>query len=204
MRRLSIQVGFENDRGNSKLIEKAPENLQVGIKLEKLTKKYGRNTAVDQLSMNVYKDQITVLLGHNGAGKSTTMSMMTGMIRATEGNIFINGRNIKQNTSAIQSSFGLCPQHNLLFTDLTVMEHLIFFGVVSSYILQESFTLNCFLKLRGMSFNAARIEGEKLLKKMMMFEKKNSLARQLSGGMQRKLCLAMALIGNSKVRHVNL
>lgn len=52
------------------------------------------------------------------------------MIRATEGRILIDGRDIRDNTSEIQSSFGLCPQHNLLFTDLTVMEHLIFFGVV--------------------------------------------------------------------------
>lgn len=73
-----MQVGVETERNNGKLIEKAPENLQVGIKVEKLKKKYGRNTAVDKLSMKIYKDQITVLLGHNGAGKSTTMSMITG------------------------------------------------------------------------------------------------------------------------------
>lgn len=53
--------------------------------------------------------------------------------------------------------------------------------------------------MRGLSFNAARIEGEKLLNKMSMLHKKNSLARELSGGMQRKLCLSMALIGNAKV-----
>lgn len=52
-----------------------------------------------------------------------------------------------------------------------------------------------------MSFEAARKEGEKLLTKMSMFEKKNSLAHQLSGGMQRKLCLAMALIGNPEVKN---
>lgn len=72
-----MQVAVEIDENNGKLIEKA-DNLQPGIRVENLKKKYGRHTAVDGLTMNVYKDQITVLLGHNGAGKSTTMSMITG------------------------------------------------------------------------------------------------------------------------------
>lgn len=77
-RRNSVQVGVEIEDNGGKVIEKTPQNLQVGIKVENLTKKYGRNTAVDKLSMKVLKDQITVLLGHNGAGKSTTMSVITG------------------------------------------------------------------------------------------------------------------------------
>lgn len=145
-----MQVSDETKCNDERFIEKPPSNLQVGIKVDKLTKKYGRDTAVEGLNMKIYKNQITVLLGHNGAGKTTTMSMITGrrgkkwrrffsliqfaffkgMIRATEGRILIDGRDIRDNTSEIQSSFGLCPQHNLLFTDLTVMEHLIFFGVV--------------------------------------------------------------------------
>lgn len=130
------------------------------------------------------------------------MKICSGMISATEGQILIEGRDIRENTSDIQSKFGLCPQHNLLFTDLTVMQHLIFFGVVRK---QNTLAFLLFHKtigfqLRGLSFKAARVEGQKLLSKMNMFDKKKSLARQLSGGMQRKLCLAMALIGNAKVR----
>lgn len=73
-----MQVDVERERGYGVVIEKAPNNLQVGIKVENLSKRYGRDTAVDKIDMQIYKDQITVLLGHNGAGKSTTMSMITG------------------------------------------------------------------------------------------------------------------------------
>lgn len=111
-----------------------------------LTKTYGKNTVVKHLSLDIYQDQITVLLGHNGAGKSTTMGMITGivtpvfqnsynstqflgMIKKTSGRIIINGKEI-DSRSDITQSIGLCPQHNLFFSDLTVLEHLLFFAMV--------------------------------------------------------------------------
>lgn len=76
----------------------------------------------------MYKDQITVLLGHNGAGKTTTMSMLTGMFPPTSGTAIVGGYDIRKNMARVRESLGLCPQHNILFDDLTVREHLYFYS----------------------------------------------------------------------------
>ncbi|XP_050500171.1 phospholipid-transporting ATPase ABCA3 isoform X2 [Diabrotica virgifera virgifera] len=160
----------------------AGHNLAKGIQINHLHKRYKQKQAVNNLNLDIYKNQITVLLGHNGAGKSTTMSIITGLIPATSGSVTINGLDINTDMDEIRKSLGLCPQHNLLFTDLTVKEHLLFFA-----------------KLKGKSTKEANIEAKSLLAKLNMPDKEHSMAQTLSGGMQRKLCLAMALIGDSKV-----
>ena len=87
----------------------------------------GSKVAVDDLSLNIFKGQITALLGHNGAGKTTTISMLTGLFPPTTGSADVNGMSITSNMDAIRESLGLCPQHNVLFDRLTVKEHLDFF-----------------------------------------------------------------------------
>jgi ABC-type multidrug transport system ATPase subunit len=63
-------------------------------------------------------------LGHNGAGKSTTMAMLTGMMPATSGACYVYGRNVEQDTSVVHTMTGYCPQHDVLFDELSVYEHL--------------------------------------------------------------------------------
>ena len=87
----------------------------------------GSKVAVDDLSLNIFKGQITALLGHNGAGKTTTISMLTGLFPPTTGSADVNGMSITSDMDAIRESLGLCPQHNVLFDRLTVKEHLDFF-----------------------------------------------------------------------------
>ena len=87
----------------------------------------GSKVAVDELSLNIFKGQITALLGHNGAGKTTTISMLTGLYPPSSGSAHINGNSIITDMDAIRESLGLCPQHNVLFDRLTVKEHLDFF-----------------------------------------------------------------------------
>ena len=82
---------------------------------------------MDELSLNIFKGQITALLGHNGAGKTTTISMLTGLFPASSGTAHINGKSIITDMDAIRESLGLCPQHNVLFDRLSVKEHLDFF-----------------------------------------------------------------------------
>ena len=77
-----------------------------------------------------YQDQITALLGHNGAGKSTTMSVLTGLIRPTGGGCDVLGLSIQRDMPLIRQFVGLCPQHNVLFPRLSVDEHLRCFGVI--------------------------------------------------------------------------
>lgn len=87
----------------------------------------GSKLAVDNLSVSMFKGQITALLGHNGAGKTTTMSILTGLYTPTSGKALVNGHSILDDMEGVRQSLGLCPQHNVLFDRLTVKEHLKFF-----------------------------------------------------------------------------
>lgn len=113
---------------NAEEFENEPTHLEPGIQIRELRKTFrNKKVAVRDLSLNIYKDQITVLLGHNGAGKTTTMSMLTGMIRPTNGTAVVGGFDIRTNMEGVRNSLGLCPQHNILFDELTVKEHLYFY-----------------------------------------------------------------------------
>lgn len=112
----------------NEFFEKVTDNLPVGIQLEHLSKQFGANDAVKNLSLDMYEGHITVLLGHNGAGKTTTMSMITGMFPPTSGTAIISGYDVRTSTERVRDSMGLCLQHNVLFDNLTVWEHLYFFS----------------------------------------------------------------------------
>uniref|UniRef100_A0AC34Q2Q7 ABC transporter domain-containing protein n=1 Tax=Panagrolaimus sp. JU765 TaxID=591449 RepID=A0AC34Q2Q7_9BILA len=142
--------------------------------------KTGEKKAVDRLCLKMYGGQLTALLGHNGAGKSTTFSMLTGVISPSSGTAYINDYDIRNSLSQIRKSLGLCPQYNILFDTLTVMEHLEFFSL---------------LKGRGWDKN----EAMDILTRLKIDFKKDARAGTLSGGQKRKLSLAIALIGGSEV-----
>ncbi|GJQ67966.1 hypothetical protein Trydic_g16721 [Trypoxylus dichotomus] len=180
-------IGVEDSNKNvlleSDVYEKEPNNLVAGVKISHLRKQFTKHkVAVRDLSLNMFEGQITVLLGHNGAGKTTTMSMLTGMLPPTSGTAIINGYDIRTNMKMVRDSLGLCPQHNILFDDLTVREHLYFF-----------------CKLKGMRGAEIKVEIQKYIELLELVPKKNAKSSTLSGGMKRKLCVAIALCGKSKV-----
>ncbi|CAD6188568.1 unnamed protein product [Caenorhabditis auriculariae] len=176
-------------------IEKGP-NLEPTIDVVNLSKTYGTSIfkklfdckfgresekkAVDELSLHVYPSQITVLLGHNGAGKSTTFSMLTGVTSPSSGTAYVDGFDMRTSLPTIRRRMGLCPQYNTLFDKLTVMEHLYFF---------------CELKGRHWDEDEALA----ILKKLKIEFKSDSYAGTLSGGQKRKLSLGIALVGGSEV-----
>ncbi|KAL1501621.1 hypothetical protein ABEB36_006918 [Hypothenemus hampei] len=164
------------------------ENNQfpVGIKLMDVMKYYGKKEVVSNLNLNIYQDQITVLMGHNGAGKSTTMGIITGMVKQSSGEISYNVsdasmHNIHQ-IQTLPNVIGYCPQYNLFFPDLTVAQHLRFFAM-----------------LKGRNCKEIDDELPQLLKKLNLTEKCNNLAKTLSGGMKRRLSLGIAVVGGSKI-----
>ncbi|KAJ6644467.1 Phospholipid-transporting ATPase ABCA3 [Pseudolycoriella hygida] len=163
--------------------EKDPQNMSVGIEIVDMTKKFGKSTVVNQFSLNMYEDQITVLLGHNGAGKTTTLNMLTGMFEPTSGTAFLNKFDVRTEISEARKSLGLCPQHNILFDDLTVREHLIFF-----------------CRLKGVN-DKETIDDEiaKYVELLEFNDKMNALSKTLSGGQKRKLSIGIALCGRSKI-----
>ena len=122
-------------RSDDSFFEPEPVDGKAGVQVQNLQKVFKSLTgapiqAVDSVNFKAYEGQITALLGHNGAGKTTTMNMLTGMLSPTAGSAVINGYNITNEMDSIRQSLGLCPQHNMLFSDLTVNEHLIFFGML--------------------------------------------------------------------------
>lgn len=163
--------------------EDEPSNKNAGIKIRGLRKVYGNKVAVNNLNLNIYENEITVLLGHNGAGKSTTMGMLTGLFSPSQGTALINGLDIRNDLNKIRGSLGLCPQHNVLFNELTVREHIIFFS-----------------KLKGIK-NKNEIENQikKYVDLLGLEPKMNAQSSTLSGGMKRKLSIGIALCGNSKI-----
>uniref|UniRef100_A0A182NHT5 ABC transporter domain-containing protein n=1 Tax=Anopheles dirus TaxID=7168 RepID=A0A182NHT5_9DIPT len=168
--------------------EEEPVDKQIGISMVGLTKVYDDTTrsrpAVSGVTVNFYRDQITVLLGHNGAGKTTTMGMLTGMYPPTSGYATIEGHRIGGGAaSQFRNTLGFCPQHNVLFNELTVAEHIRFFA-----------------KLKGVR-QEEHIEAEidKYLRALELEPKRHEQSHTLSGGMKRKLSLAVALCGGSRV-----
>lgn len=163
-------------------MEPALKGKKVGISLRRLRKVYSTGkVAVHGLKMNLYEDEITVLLGHNGAGKTTTISMLTGLIPASAGTAFINGYDINTEMDDIRGEMGICPQHNILFDELTVEEHIMFYS-----------------KLRGLKGKEVHKEVEKYVKCLKLMPKISAQSHTLSGGMKRKLCIGIALCGDAK------
>ncbi|XP_041978072.1 phospholipid-transporting ATPase ABCA1-like [Aricia agestis] len=175
-------VPEDTTRPDSVIKENDPTNLPIGVKMTNLTKIYGANTVVDNLNLNIYDNQITVLLGHNGAGKSTTISMLTGNVEVTRGTVTVAGHDITTHTSAARANLGLCPQHNVLFNELTVREHLEFFA-----------------RLKGYKGKLLNEEIDNLIESLELQEKKNYQANGLSGGQKRRLCVGIALSGGARV-----
>uniref|UniRef100_A0A8C1ZZ74 P-type phospholipid transporter n=1 Tax=Cyprinus carpio TaxID=7962 RepID=A0A8C1ZZ74_CYPCA len=164
--------------------EPEPEGLIIGVSVQDLVKVYSKNSrpAVDCLNMNFYESQITSFLGHNGAGKTTTLSILTGLFPPTSGTAYIYGKDIRTEMDAIQQSLGMCPQYNILFNHLTVEEHILFYSL-----------------LKGRDRKEAMQEVENMLEDLGLPHKRDEEAQNLSGGMQRKLSVAMAFVGGSKV-----
>lgn len=111
----------------------APNETLLGeptVTVNKLKKTYGDTTVVNEISFNMYENQIFALLGHNGAGKTTTISMLSGLIGSDYkgGTAHIYGNSIVTNMMQVRSSLGVCPQHDVLFENLTVEQHILLFG----------------------------------------------------------------------------
>lgn len=137
--------------------------------------------AVDGLDIDMYMGQIFALLGHNGAGKTTTISMLTGMLVPTEGTAKAFGIDVFNEFMTLRKDLGVCTQHDSLFDDLTVAEHLEFFG-----------------KIKGLTYEEIKEETAKLLRDLKLATEERSLAKTLSGGNKRKLSVAIAFLGNPR------
>ena len=152
----------------------------MSIKIENLTKKYQDITALDNLSLEIKEHELFALLGLNGAGKTTTIKMLATLVKPTSGDAFIYGKSI--NSEEVKELIAISTQETSVARNLTVEENLLF--IADIYGLDKN-TKNEVMKRIIADFNF-----EKVLKKK---------AKTLSGGWQRKLSIAMALIASPKV-----
>ena len=161
-------------------INKLKQKKNECLKFINVTKNFDSVKAVDNFNAELFSDEIFCLLGNNGAGKTTLINMISRIIKPTHGDIYLNDTSIVTNKSLLYQNIGLCQQEDVFFEYLTVEEHL-------EYI----------YKIKGNKVNKNEIED--LIKRINLNHKKKYLCGTLSGGEIRKLCIALALIGNSKI-----
>jgi ABC-2 type transport system ATP-binding protein len=154
----------------------------VVLRVDGLRKRFGGLVAVDGLSLEVREGEIFGLLGPNGAGKTTTISMMSGLLRPDAGQTYLRGEAIAAGEPGTRARIGVCPQQVVLWPRLTCVEQLVFMG-------------ECY----DVPTRTARVRADELLRAVGLWDKRDALSRALSGGMQRRLSIVMALVHDPEI-----
>ena len=152
------------------------------IEIRDLTKRYGNLTAVNSLSLNIKQGEFFAMLGSNGAGKTTTIKMLSCLTEPTSGDALMLGNSLRKQADKVKDIINLSPQETAVAPKLTVKENLMMIA-----------------RLHGSSKQEAREKADKIMATFELTDRKNDRAKQLSGGWQRKLSIAMALISNPKI-----
>ena len=152
------------------------------IEVTHLVKKYGKHTAVNDISFSVNEGEILGFLGPNGAGKSTTMNMMTGYLSSTSGSIKINGIDILENPIEAKKNIGYLPEIPPLYMDMTVREYLTFVA-----------------RLKKVKKSNLKAHIDETLQRVEIEHVAPRLIKNLSKGYKQRVGLASALIGNPKL-----
>jgi ABC-2 type transport system ATP-binding protein len=155
---------------------------QVLLQIKNLTKTYGDVQAVRDLSLEVFSGEVFGLLGPNGAGKTTTIKLMSGLLKPDSGEVLLRGEPLTVGDVNTRIRIGICPQENVLWTKLTPAEQLIFLG-----------------NMYGMGSSLIRQRCQILLDALGLIDSADKLAGTLSGGMQRRLNIALALIHDPEI-----
>ena len=154
------------------------QNLYLNIR--NVTRKYDQLYAVNNFNGELFKNEIFCLLGHNGAGKTTLIKMISGAEDPDAGDIFLNNISVVTNKKYLFHNIGLCQQEDIFFDYLTVYEH-----------------LKYMMEIKDLKSDSQQISI--LMNKIGLVEKKGAICKTLSGGEKRKLCVALAIIGNCEL-----
>ncbi|WP_373499666.1 ABC transporter ATP-binding protein [Desulfococcus sp.] len=152
------------------------------IRIETLRKAYKTIEALKGVTLRVHEGEIFAYLGPNGAGKTTTIRILTGLTKLTSGKAFLNGFNIETETLSAKRQFGLVPQSANLDQELTVFENLDVHG-----------------RLFHMPRQDRREKIDELLGYIDLLDRKGTPAKQLSGGMKRRVMIARALVHSPRI-----
>ena len=151
------------------------------IEVKNLTKRYGVNTALDNVSFTVDEGTIVGFLGPNGAGKSTTMNIITGYLSATSGSVTVQGKSTLENPNEVKKLIGYLPEMPPLYLDMTVKEY-----------------LNFMYELKGVKLDRQQHIGE-ICRLTKIDNVYNRLVGNLSKGYKQRVGIAQALLGNPPV-----
>jgi ABC-2 type transport system ATP-binding protein len=152
------------------------------IETRNLTKKYGELTAVDNLNLSIARGELFSLLGLNGAGKTTTIKMLCSLIKPSEGSARVMGKDLGRDSFYIKRRINVSPQETAIALNLTVHEN-----------------LKMIAGVYGLSKNHMAVRINEMINVFSLEEVQNKKAKLLSGGMQRRLSIAMALITEPEI-----
>ncbi len=138
------------------------------------------------LSLSLKKGSVFALLGHNGAGKTTTIQCLTGLIQPSNGHILVNGQVLHHHLADIQRVVGVCPQHDQIWEELTAREH-----------------LQLFADIKGVSSSLKDQQVDQRLHEVLLFDVGDKEAGKFSGGMKRRLSVAMAMMGDPQIVYLD-
>ncbi|WP_096186629.1 ABC transporter ATP-binding protein [Evansella halocellulosilytica] len=152
------------------------------LETKELQKAYKGKTAVDSINLYIDKGESVGLLGPNGAGKSTTISMISSLIKPTSGDVMLHGKSVVKDPDRIRHVLGIVPQEIALYQELTAYENLKFFG-----------------KIYGLRGKKLEEEIQLVLKMVGLENRQKEVVKTYSGGMQRRINMAAAMLHNPEV-----
>lgn len=147
-----------------------------------LHKSFNEFKAVNGVSFSIGKGEIFGLLGPNGAGKTTTIRMLATVLKADSGEITIGGHSVRRDAESVRNIIGVCPQDLALYEDLSALDNMVFFG-----------------RMAGMNGKEAKEQAMTNLKMMGLVDRAKGKVAKFSGGMKRRINLAIALMGNPQL-----
>jgi ABC-2 type transport system ATP-binding protein len=172
-----MQESVFEEQSKTSHIYLSTDGRPVEVEVNHLVKRFGKHEAVRDVSFTIGKGEIFGLLGPNGAGKSTTINMMCGYIEPDSGNTLINGISIQKEPRKVKRVLGVVPQEIALYKDLNALENLDFFG-----------------EIYGMPKRERRERAAEVLQFVGLYERRKEPIKQFSGGMQRRINMAVAIL----------
>ncbi|MFJ8526812.1 ABC transporter ATP-binding protein [Bacillus sp. NPDC094106] len=154
----------------------------MNIAIKSLTKKFKEHTVVDNLSMTIERGEFFALLGQNAAGKTTTIKMLSCLLTPTSGDAIMLGDSIVKKTTAVKQKINISPQETAVAPNLSVQEN-----------------LELIASIYGSNKQEAKQKATEMMTRFGLSERAKNKAKTLSGGLQRRLSIAMALISNPKI-----
>ena len=164
------------------MITETTMTQNIAIEARELTKQYGAKTAVSALNLSVKEGELFALLGVNGAGKTTTIKMLAGLTLPTNGDAFLLGESIVHDPQRAKAHNGISPQETAVARNLSVTENLVLMA-----------------RIYGAGAAEAREKAQRMIALLGLEETAKQKAKTLSGGMQRRLSIGMALISEPKI-----